>query len=595
VIGNSFLAATPQHPLVDMLIKYIKGIYDHKRPYHGVEWVTGPLAYTKCISHTEMPWTVPPQVWFYPKFHYVPNPDAINMNDFPDSYAFQFGYTCSGLEGWVTNAVKRATLDNFWLEKCPSLKEMQWPLGKITMMPDEATGDQLAAIPKVIHQFAFQHSKPDRWIQTWAKVFCAENPDWSYKCWTSVEELKGDYFCCNVYSLDGWAMDESAMKLLALEVLYKHGGYHVPLGMPYNKASGYKALNPADLTLAALSMDASDDRSCLSEVAGKKGFVDCEGLGIVGTAPGNAGCLQKIKDLVMLKASGSPYKFLGYHDSVAAYLDFPDWTRYLGASEFYDLTGTLMGERAMLAWSYDSLVPAYRLSRETRHLLRSADSRYVAITDTELINYRSLADGIPGFIQQMDDLHGNDGWHFIALMLQWDQNANGLDLYQVESGGEPPSSRFVGFIANNAAGKHIDDIPHDLSNHDLVMSLLNKHSALKVAVGCEKFECDKEMANIRRSLPAVMYAFQSLADHVPPLHYDREERNGNTVKAYNGDQVRYELQVDSENRATFRAFNDDGAINCEARVQDGHGGKKVEYIKVFVNHQVVFEKQNVFC
>ena len=29
------------------------------------------------------------QVWFYPKFHYVPNPDAINLNDFPNSYAFQ--------------------------------------------------------------------------------------------------------------------------------------------------------------------------------------------------------------------------------------------------------------------------------------------------------------------------------------------------------------------------------------------------------------------------------------------------------------------------------------------------------------------------
>ena len=41
VIGNSFIAATPKHPLVDMLIKYIQCIYDHKRPYHGVEWVTG--------------------------------------------------------------------------------------------------------------------------------------------------------------------------------------------------------------------------------------------------------------------------------------------------------------------------------------------------------------------------------------------------------------------------------------------------------------------------------------------------------------------------------------------------------------------------
>jgi len=67
VIGNSFIACTPKHPLVDMLIKYISAIYHHKRPYHGVEWVTGPLAFTKCISHSQMPWFVPPQV-LYPIF-----------------------------------------------------------------------------------------------------------------------------------------------------------------------------------------------------------------------------------------------------------------------------------------------------------------------------------------------------------------------------------------------------------------------------------------------------------------------------------------------------------------------------------------------
>ena len=30
---------------------------------------------------------------------------------------------------WVTNAIRRAALDNFWLEKCPQLMERQWPLG----------------------------------------------------------------------------------------------------------------------------------------------------------------------------------------------------------------------------------------------------------------------------------------------------------------------------------------------------------------------------------------------------------------------------------------------------------------------------------
>lgn len=183
VIGNSFIACTPRHPLVDMLIKYIKAIYDHKRPYHGVEWVTGPLAFTKCISHTQMPFFVPPQIWFYPKFHYVPNPDAINLNDFPESYAFQFGYTCSGLEGWVANSINRISVDHFWIEKCPQLRGRHWPMGQIKEMPitlADTTGDT-GDIPKVIHQFAFTGSKPEHLIKTWAENFCAANEGWTYR------------------------------------------------------------------------------------------------------------------------------------------------------------------------------------------------------------------------------------------------------------------------------------------------------------------------------------------------------------------------------------------------------------------------------
>ena len=53
----------------------------------------------------------------------------------------------------------------------------------------------------------------------------------------------------------------------------------------------------------------------------------------------------------------------------------------------------------MLTWSYDSLVPSYRLSRETRNVLRVSDARYIAITDPEMMVYKELSDGIPGFIQ----------------------------------------------------------------------------------------------------------------------------------------------------------------------------------------------------
>eukprot|EP00741_Cyanophora_paradoxa_P022173 tig00021435_g21405.t1 len=155
VIGNSIIAATPRHPLVKMLMLYIRAVYPHKRPYHGVEWVTGPLAYTKCLAHTNVPMTVPPSVWFYPKFHYIPNPSAINLSAFPESYAFQFGYTCSGLEGWVKNNNKcmRPLRCQYH-----SRQPCAFPLGKLIAFPDiDVTPANLKAhdaktIPPVVHQ-----------------------------------------------------------------------------------------------------------------------------------------------------------------------------------------------------------------------------------------------------------------------------------------------------------------------------------------------------------------------------------------------------------------------------------------------------------
>lgn len=52
VLGNSIIMASKGHPLLRLLISYIYQIYDHKRPHHTVEWVTGPLACTKALVHT---------------------------------------------------------------------------------------------------------------------------------------------------------------------------------------------------------------------------------------------------------------------------------------------------------------------------------------------------------------------------------------------------------------------------------------------------------------------------------------------------------------------------------------------------------------
>uniref|UniRef100_A0A7S1EIP6 Alpha 1,4-glycosyltransferase domain-containing protein n=3 Tax=Hemiselmis andersenii TaxID=464988 RepID=A0A7S1EIP6_HEMAN len=590
VIGNSFLAATPKHPLVDMLIKYIRAIYPHKRPYHGVEWVTGPLAYTKCISHTKMPWTIPPQIWFYPKFHYVPNPDAINLADFPDSYAFQFGYTCSGLEGWVANSIRRCTLDSYWLDKCPQLKDLDWPLGKLAAFPKEGEAPAGGGeIPKVIHQFAFQGQKPDRWIKTWAEDFVRENPGWSYKCWTSMTELKGDYFCCNMYNDQPWQMDSMAMRLLSLEVIYRHGGYHVPLTSPWRKdCSSMPALDEGSAGL----LDPNADGSIFGAEALSHGFAEAESLRIVGCAKESPQCLEKIRRIMMMDTRVINERFLTYPDSVAAYLDFPDWTRFLGASEMWDLCNHPASERAMLAWSYDSTVPCYRLSDGHRGLVKESQQRCIVVTDPELFYFKSLIDSIPGFISKLDQECGS--WQVMLIALEYEAGLEGSVLYKLNTATGSPNQKYIGAVFNSGWAKLIPDLDgvKDVQG-TFYSSLMQQHDKLRIHVGCEKFTHDRALANIYRSIPSITHAFKVVANHEPPMDFDSQERSGNTLKAFKNGNTRFELQVDNEHRATYRGFNEDGAINSEIRLVDGHAGKRIEWLKVFFNHQVVLEKHNV--
>eukprot|EP00913_Durusdinium_trenchii_P007720 g7250.t1 len=97
ILGNSVIACTPKHPLILMLIL----TFYQKRNHIEVFAVTGPVMYTKCLVDSCMPIFIAAQELLYPAFHFVPNPDAIDFSRFPKCLMFQFGYTCSGLEGYV--------------------------------------------------------------------------------------------------------------------------------------------------------------------------------------------------------------------------------------------------------------------------------------------------------------------------------------------------------------------------------------------------------------------------------------------------------------------------------------------------------------
>jgi len=102
VLGNSVIACTPRHPLTLMLILYLAETYPHTRPGQEVHMSTGPLMYNKCLVDSGMPFSLAETELLYPAFHYVPEPDAIDLASFPRSLVFQFGYTCTGLEDYIS-------------------------------------------------------------------------------------------------------------------------------------------------------------------------------------------------------------------------------------------------------------------------------------------------------------------------------------------------------------------------------------------------------------------------------------------------------------------------------------------------------------
>jgi len=141
ILGNSVIACTPHHPLILMLILYLKQTFHQKRHVIEVFAVTGPVMYTKCLVDAGMPISIADQALLYPAFHFVPNPDAIDYSRFPKCLMFQFGYTCSGLEGYVKkrNRCKKA-------RTCPFHKKRSL-MGSFRKLPTASEGELYAQIP----------------------------------------------------------------------------------------------------------------------------------------------------------------------------------------------------------------------------------------------------------------------------------------------------------------------------------------------------------------------------------------------------------------------------------------------------------------
>lgn len=96
--------------------------------------------------------------------------------------------------------------------------------------------------------------------------------------------------------------------------------------------------------------------------------------------------------------------------------------------------------------------------------------------------------------------------------------------------------------------------------------------------------CAQE-ARIWKAMPIVHKIFSSLAKHNPPLHFESHELHGNLLKGMLHGRMAFEMIVEPNGGIMFRAWNDDSSPNCEMKTS----ANRVEWMKVFYNHQVAFE------
>ncbi|CAL1143076.1 unnamed protein product [Cladocopium goreaui] len=582
ILGNSVIACTPHHPLTLMLILYLKQTFDHKRNHIDVFAVTGPVMYTKCLVDSGMPISIAPQEWLYPAFHYVPNPDAINFGAFPKCLMFQFGYTCSGLEGYVKskNRCKKA-------RQCPFHSKKVWPFGPFKELPKledlETRFSADATVPKVIHQVILggldSNHDPQRWRQSWWDDFCKSHPGFEYRTW-SKEQLQGrKWFCANLYVEP---FDDHAITSLMMEILFEEGGFYVPLSTLHQPGYGEDAFFTEGF---------------------EGNFVEGNG-GVLGAGKGSPECFQRLMELYEKGAvpsmappgpEGPRVLQMGFRDGMVLKARYPNRSRYLGAQQVVAFTaaGDQRLELATLGFSYECQVPCF--SCKGVDAMREAvgdmgiSSKALFLTDREFFQMDRLRQELPGFLDQL----GVQGWDAVLLGVEWNTGQEEVVIFPVVPGGRPQNCKIAGLVVNLAAPQNGAALRRALQRGITedgfeFASLFEAAGQIKLQFLAEKYAGSMEEARIFRSMPLVHRAFKTLADHEPPMHFEQHELHGNLMKGFLNGSLRFEMILEPNGGIMFRCWNEDNSTNSEVKMSDCN----VEWLKVYFNHQVCKEIKN---
>jgi len=213
----------------------------------------------------------------------------------------------------------------------------------------------------------------------------------------------------------------------------------------------------------------------------------------------------------------------------------------------------------------------------------------LCITDGELVQLEGLRHEAPGFVDRLQ----SEAWDVVLLGMEWSTGANETILFRVPAGGRPQKASVVGLLVNAKGSKNMDTLRPVLQNCITDKGfdpspIFNAADRLSLWFGAQKFADTVEAERIWKSMPVVHRIFTQLANHHPPLHFDSHEMHGNLIKGNLDGRMAFEMKVEPNGSILFRAWNDNNSPNCEMQCNPS----KVEWMKVFYDHQVVFQAQN---
>lgn len=386
-------------------------------------------------------------------------------------------------------------------------------------------------------------------------------------------------------------MDDETLALLAFEILCEEGGWIVPLSTLYVRSSVSPSVAAAPFPPSSLLPHDGliVMGSIIGSVAGGKAVLDA-----LWAYFDTGKCKTHLLDALETPSSpASTVLDMQVSDSITSYTAFADGSRFLGAEKVFLWSESNIDQHTVaqvLLFAYDCQAPFQASVGSSLDALRETEESFVMFSPAIAL-YPQVMDAIPGFIHNAKEADPN--WDYVLISLQWETGEDAEVLTRVASTQRGDGPQNLGVIVN--AGR-ASALPQNVSCLDeIVDAVLELHHTKNVYLGTVRHAHVKEVSVIFAAMPVIAQVFMKIAGHeIPSFERDETETHGNLLKGLRGGQLAFEISVDDERRIMYRAFNDDGGMNCECKIKQGLNGRHVvDHARVFFDSAIIYEGSNV--